>query len=77
MLVCGLAMHARRSVCGVAPSSRLLNDGAASVGMDVEAREGEGGEQVTCGQHSAALTSLNGVGESRADHDPIHECSSE
>ena len=72
MLVCGLAMHARRSVCGVAPSSRLLNDGAASVGMDVEAREG--GEQVTCGQqHSAALTSLNGVGESRADHDPIHE----
>ena len=42
MLVCGLAMHARRSVCGVAPSSRLLNDGAASVGMDVEAREGEG-----------------------------------
>ena len=71
MLVCGLAMHARRSVCGVAPSSRLLNDGAASVGMDVEAREGEGGDDG--GQHSAALTSLNGVGESRADHDPIHE----
>ena len=52
MLVCGLAMHARRSVCGVAPSSRLLNDGAASVGMDVEAREGEGGD-VRTAQRSA------------------------
>ena len=59
--------------CGsLQPPIERWGAGAASVGMDVEAREG--GEQVTCGQqHSAALTSLNGVGESRADHDPIHE----
>ena len=64
MLVCGLAMHARRSVCGVAPSSRLLNDGAASVGMDVEAREGEGGD-VRTAQRSAHKAHASTESESR------------
>ena len=73
MLVCGLAMHARRSVCGVAPSSRLLNDGAQGRRRSGWTWRRERVREVTCGQHSAALTSLNGVGESRADHDPIHE----